>query len=248
MEKYDNYLEWKDWRAESFGVYSRDQALYYRKILKKAGTPSGASVCELGFGNGALLGYLRDHGYDPTGTEIQEHLLKRAEDLKFRVGRSINELGLNHPQHLIVMLDVLEHVEQKDIVPFLKKLATFLGNNGKIVLTFPNGDSPFGLPYQNGDVTHVTAIGSGKLHYFARAAGFEVEYCGSELTPLLSGSAGKILKRLIGLPLRMLLTIVLRNFFQIAISSSFFSPNLMAVLRKPPDTVHTTGHAGTAGG
>lgn len=233
MEKYDDYLAWKDWRAESFGIYTRDQALYYRKILKKTGTPVGSGVCELGFGNGPLLGYLRDHGYEPTGTEIQEHLLKRAADLKFRAGNSINELGLSNTQHLIVLLDVLEHIEQKDIVTFLKNLATFLDSNGKIALTFPNGDSPFGLPYQNGDITHVTAIGSGKLHYFARMAGFEVEYCGAELTPLLSGSAGKILKRLIGLPLRTLLTIVLRNFFQINISSSFFSPNMMAILRKP---------------
>lgn len=248
MEKYDDYLEWKDWRAELFGVYTRDQALYYRKILKKTATPAGSRVCELGFGNGALLGYLKDNGYEPTGTEIQQHLLKRAEQLKFRVSSSVNELGLNQPQLLIVMLDVLEHVEQKDIVPFLKNLATFLDDNGKIILTFPNVDSPFGLPYQNGDVTHVTAIGSGKLHYFAKAAGLEVEYCGAELTPLLSGGAGKILKRVIGLPLRTLLMIVLRNFFQITIPSSFFSPNIMAVLRKPSAATLLPGNAGTASG
>jgi hypothetical protein len=233
METYADYLEWKDWRAESFGTCTRDQALYFRKILKKTGTPPGANVCELGFGNGALLGYLRDHGYNPTGTEIQEHLLKRAQDLKFRVGSSVDELGLNQPQDLIVMLDVLEHVEQKEIVPFLKNLATHIAAGGKLALTFPNGDSPFGLAYQNGDVTHVTAIGSGKLHYFAHMAGFHVEYCGAELTPLFSGGVSKILKRLIGLPLRTLLIIVLRNLFQINISSRFFSPNMMAVLRKP---------------
>lgn len=242
METYDDYLEWKDWRAESFGSYNRDQALYFRKILKKTRTPPEASVCELGFGNGALLGYLRDHGYEPTGTEIQPRLLKRAKDHNFRVAPSIDELGLTSPQQLILMLDVLEHIEQQNIIPLLRHLAGFLDDDGKIFMTFPNADSPFGLRYQNGDVTHVTAIGSVKLHHFARLSGYEVEFLGGELVPLFSGSPGKILKRLVGLPLRTLLTIVLRNLFLIRVTSSFFSENFTAILRKlPARAEHTDG-------
>lgn len=234
MEKYDDYLEWKDWRAESFGRYNRDQALYFGKILRKTGTPAGAGICEIGFGNGCLIGYLRDSGYDVSGTEIQPRLLQRARDLDFRVAASMDELELKRPQQLIMMLDVLEHIEQEKIIPLLRHLRGFLADDGKIFMTYPNADSPFGLRYQNGDVTHVTAIGSVKLHHFARLSGFEVEFLGGELVPLFSGSPGKILKRLIGLPLRTLLTIVLRNLFQIRVTSSFFSENFTAILRKLP--------------
>lgn len=246
MEKYDDYLEWKDWRAESFGRYNRDQALYFRKILKKSGMAPGSCICEIGFGNGSLLGYLKDQGYDATGTEIQQRLLNRAKDLGFKVAASIDDLGLVRPQQMIVMLDVLEHIEQQNIIPLLRHLAEFLDENGKIFMTFPNADSPFGLRYQNGDVTHITAIGSVKLYYFARMSGYEVEFCGGELVPLLSGSPGKILKRLIGLPLRTLLTIVLRNLFQIRVTSSFFSENFTAILRKSsarPGLAETAGYA-----
>lgn len=39
---------------------------------------------------------------------------------------------------------------------------------GCVLLRFPNADSPFGLAHQNADVTHLNAIGRGKVLYWAQ--------------------------------------------------------------------------------
>ena len=56
---------------------------------------------------------------------------------------------------------------------FLRDVMRVLKPGARAVLRFPNGDSPFGLVHQNADVTHVNAIGRGKVVFWG--AGREMD-------------------------------------------------------------------------
>jgi hypothetical protein len=55
-----------------------------------------------------------------------------------------------------------------------------LRNGGVFIARFPNGDSPFGLANQNGDLTHVTAIGSEKFRYLVQRLDSDLLFIGKE--------------------------------------------------------------------
>lgn len=158
-----SYISWKKWEQDSFAEYSKEAACYFKKLFDLALPVPGKSVLEIGYGNGGGLGYLSSRGYCVSGIEMQEELVMRARANGYDVYHDVNEIDPERKFDLIVMIDVLEHIPQEEIPDFLSRLRTLLNSDGKILARFPNGDSPFGLKNQNGDVTHVTFIGSKKL-------------------------------------------------------------------------------------
>ena len=175
----ERYLEWKDWQPREFGRCSASLAHYFAAEtgLRDA---RGRRVLELGFGNGELLGWLRERGAEVYGVEANPQLVAQARQLlgDEHVGADLQAAALQRLAGQftdIFALDVLEHVPQESLGVLLSQLAALLAPGGRILARFPNGDSPFGRINQHGDPTHVTTIGRAKIEYFARRAGLQVQ-------------------------------------------------------------------------
>jgi SAM-dependent methyltransferase len=174
----DAYADWKNWDPATFGRFTPLDAVYFaaETSLREA---SGARVLEIGFGNGAFLGWAKHLGSEVFGTETNPLLTQRAREFlgHDRVFDSLDEQEarkLNGTLSLVVAFDVVEHVSIEHLPAFLSRARDLLTADGRIVLRFPNGDSPFGRISQHGDPTHVTTLGYQKIDYLARGSGLRV--------------------------------------------------------------------------
>lgn len=173
-----DYVEWKGWVDQTpFGHLSAGESAYFDSELRdvRAGVGGITDVLEIGYGNGAFLSYCRDRGWAITGTELEPGLVQAGTDAGFAVFASdrMDEIA-DGSFDLIAVFDVLEHIPQDAVPGFLAELARKLREGGKILFRFPNADSWLGNALQNGDPTHVNAIGYLKMTYFALQSGLEV--------------------------------------------------------------------------
>ncbi|MGX5679855.1 class I SAM-dependent methyltransferase [Schumannella luteola] len=172
------YSQWKGWgSAHRFGQFTPGDADYFRRELRTAtaiGRPV-RDVLEVGFGDGAFLGFAASAGWTVTGTELSEVQVEagRAAGFDVHPSRAVDSFA-EASFDLIVLFDVLEHIEQDEIVDFLAGLRSRLRPDGRMLLRYPNADTWLGNALQHGDPTHVTEIGYYKMTYFAEAAGLEV--------------------------------------------------------------------------
>lgn len=173
-----SYVAWKGWVEETpFGHLDAGERQYFSAEMRQvlAQRPQIVDVLEIGFGNGSFLSYGREQGWNVTGTELDPELVTAGQALGFAVfpADHIDDIP-DRSIDLIAMFDVLEHIPQDGIVGFLSSLKAKLRPGGVMILRFPNADSWIGNPLQNGDPTHVTAIGYLKMTYFALQANLEV--------------------------------------------------------------------------
>jgi 2-polyprenyl-3-methyl-5-hydroxy-6-metoxy-1,4-benzoquinol methylase len=197
-----SYVEWKQWRPESFGAFSAEDAAYFAAETSIRPGTASARLLEIGFGNGSLLGWARSRGAEVLGIESNPILVERA--CRFlgakRAFPSIEDESLAAERGNIthvVAFDVIEHIAFEDIGRLLIHCRSLLAPQGRIVLRFPNGDSPFGRIVQHGDPTHLTIIGRGKLEYLARATGLRVADIRAPALPLSGGGPRRAIKRLL---------------------------------------------------
>jgi 16S rRNA A1518/A1519 N6-dimethyltransferase RsmA/KsgA/DIM1 with predicted DNA glycosylase/AP lyase activity len=73
-----SYIQWKNWNIDHFGKVSPGLLYYYSRIFHDKRLSDRCRILEIGFGNGSLLGYLRQTGHDISGVEVNEHLVERA--------------------------------------------------------------------------------------------------------------------------------------------------------------------------
>ena len=169
------YTNWKGWAQGDFGIEGRGDRSYYQREFRELLGAETRNVLEVGFGNGAVLAFGRARGWTMTGTELQPELVATA------IGRGYDAHEAAAVAQLpdagfdgIIALDVFEHIPPKDSIDFLTTLGRKLRVGGHIVLRFPNADSWLGNPFQNGDPTHVNAIGIVKMTYYAWSAGLRI--------------------------------------------------------------------------
>jgi len=232
---YDSsYLAWKRWEERKFGILKRSGRIYYDAEIKKTGLKKRGvlRVLEIGFGNGSFLTYAKQKGWDVVGVEISNDLVQTASRHGYDVVCAENLAKFSDSDFdLIVAFDVLEHIGQNDLPAFFDEVARVLKNNGVLFARFPNGDSPFGLMNQNGDLTHVTAIGSGKIRHLASMAGADVVYIGPEAQPLFDGNFGHFVNRSIARPTKWLINMFVNFVFLPRANVSFCAQNLVAAIR-----------------
>lgn len=194
-----DYIAWKEWSEHEFGQFGKMDAAYFSAELPIA-TGVGARIIEIGFGNGAFLGWAQARGAEVYGVELNEILARRAEQY-LGIGRAFGSIDAEPLQALrgsfshVVAFDVLEHIPQQQIPAFLCRVRELLTPDGRCLLRFPNGDSPFGRLIQNGDPTHCTAIGRGKLAFFARQAGLTVLKLRAPVLPTAGIGTARALRR-----------------------------------------------------
>jgi SAM-dependent methyltransferase len=231
----DAYSTWKGWRAEDFGVLTVEQREYFDLEMRRLGDGAIQRVLEIGFGNGQFLSYARDRGWQAAGTEAIPELVERARTAGFEAypAEALEQLP-EAEFDLVAAFDVLEHIPHQQIPPFLRAAARCLAPGGAILCRFPNGDSPFGRPFQNGDVTHCTIIGESKLIFFARQTGLKVTQLGGEARPATGHGWRQWVARLVVRGLELTLEPCIKLALFPGWRFSMFSPNTVATLRRDP--------------
>jgi SAM-dependent methyltransferase len=173
----DVYADWKGWDPSAFGTFTSEHASYFEAELEPYLPEATGAVLEIGFGSGALLGWLRARGIECIGVESTEGLVALARKSGFETGLSIAEITDRRPGksvRLVVAFDVLEHIPEHLLGSFLATIREVLHPQGVFVARFPNGDSPFGRAYQYSDPTHVNVLGVGKIDWYARSSGMRI--------------------------------------------------------------------------
>jgi 2-polyprenyl-3-methyl-5-hydroxy-6-metoxy-1,4-benzoquinol methylase len=199
VDSAETYIDWKNWRNESFGQYSAVLASYYA-IETGSYVRPGVDVLEIGFGNGSFIGWARDMGATVYGVELNAILVERAGTL-LGMGRAFQDLNDESLTEragtfaVIVAFDVIEHIATDELPRFFRRMRSLLEPNGRLIVRFPNGDSPFGRIYQHGDPTHLSTIGSQKVRYFAENAGLKVEAVRAPSLPLAGNGIERAIKR-----------------------------------------------------
>jgi 2-polyprenyl-3-methyl-5-hydroxy-6-metoxy-1,4-benzoquinol methylase len=155
---YEGYAQWQGWSdflvceplyAEYFAAEFRGLALRDKDLL------------EIGFGPGRLLGWARAQGARVSGVEVNPWSLDCARRAGIAVpGQDFSALGaeLSDTLDLIVAFDVFEHLSHRAIRDHLEAATKTLRAGGVLMLRYPNAQSPFGLPAQHGDASHVSAL------------------------------------------------------------------------------------------
>lgn len=178
--EYDrSYLSWKEWNDVPFGSYSLKDSAYYSLEMKKAGIclDQDSSVLEIGFGNGSFYGWVRNFTNHYVGTEASKELLERAENSgveSYSSSQYLEKSVAGRSFDVIVIFDVLEHMDVENIIGLLCSCRDHLSPNGVILFRVPSGDSPFSGPLINGDITHRTLLGSKAIFQLATMLGLHV--------------------------------------------------------------------------
>ncbi len=206
---YESYGATKNYATPSLSA--KDVARFDREVWAPAGVQAGMKCLEIGCGTGRFLAYLDGKGvsdfigldHDPALAEIVPAKVKD----RFRVAdvwAFVDETPAA-PFDRIFLFDVIEHFTPEDGHRLLVRLADMLAFHGVIVLKMPNGASPWGLQFQNGDLTHVTAYTPDSIRQLATAAGLVCKKCyphvlGSPRRRLTDKLVQKVLGALIASP------------------------------------------------
>lgn len=180
--EYQGYSNWKGWLTQvPFGELTALQKRVYELQLERLQIPyKKINALEIGYGNGSFIIFLRNNDSNVEGVEIQEPLLNAARENGISVQASIDSVQ-NGPYDLIVAFDVLEHLTIEQLKALFLKCRTLLKENGAMLFRFPNADSFAGLGSQNGDYTHITAIGQTKLQQLVEPFGLKIARFESEI-------------------------------------------------------------------
>lgn len=230
---YSDYIDWKGWEEGAFGACDAYSQAYFDDeigpFLRKISTTPPRLV-EIGFGNGALLGWCRSRGIDVVGSEIQSALQERARRAGFPVVDNLSEIAAETAD-VVVAFDVFEHVPFDDLVALCRDIHRILKPEGHLIARFPNGDSPFSMVFQNGDPTHVHALGVFKLRRLMSASGLRLEVLKAPCERRLS------LKGRLFLPVRRLMRAMFSTFVRYAFlegdTPTTFTMNYVLVASRP---------------
>lgn len=233
---YVGYEGWKKWSVESFGKFSRADAVYYDAEISRTGISikRGLQVFEIGFGNGTFAGWAQSRGFDYTGSELITDLLNRAQSCGIRVFGAdddvVTKLGAES-QDLVVAFDVLEHLDLEAIQSTLKVMRRLLKHGGCILARVPSGDSPFGRAIFHGDLTHKIALGSSAVGQLAAICDYELLVVGEPKLPMFGVGLKSGFKRMLVKGARSITSGLINVVFHDA-QPRVITSNLMFVLRK----------------
>lgn len=190
---YEDYHAWKGW-SDPFR-WTPESGRYYAAELGIA--PAGLDILEIGFGAGGFLGWARDNGARVSGSELTAASVRAAQRAGIALHRPDFERQGGLPAaslDAVVAFDVFEHIDPSEIPAKLDAIARALRPGGRLVMRYPNGQSPFGLFAQHGDATHIVALSRAKMEQYAAGTGLRTLRYGGAAS-VRSGSAVRDLAR-----------------------------------------------------
>ncbi|MCL6524173.1 MAG: methyltransferase domain-containing protein [Thermoflavifilum sp.] len=133
-----------DEKFEYTRVADIKRLLFIRQALEQL--PLYSRVLDVGCGNGVISRYLGRLGFQVLGIDVSEKAIEQARKLnvwshvQFEV-MDAEKLSVEaHQFDAIICSEVLEHLHHPDIL--LKHLKKLLKDNGKLIVTVPNGYGP----------------------------------------------------------------------------------------------------------
>lgn len=230
-----SYLQWKSWDQTHFGMLSKNQMAYFDCELKRMQKiiTSKDKLLEIGFGNGSFLSYSKIKQWDCMGSEVNKGLVDVAKKSDCNVVYAENLKAFSDSSFdVIVAFDVLEHIAQDELPEWFFHIKRVLKDDGVFLARFPNGDSPIGLASQNGDITHLTSLGTGKVSYLTALHDMKLIFLVGQAQPLSGIRLPQFFYRLLALPLRWLINKFIKLVFFPNTNIDYCSSNLVMICKK----------------
>lgn len=236
LDVYKNYTSTIMLANQDEDALTRWSIGYFRALLAPhLPQDRGARILEIGCGYGrniiALqkLGYTNVRGIDISEEQI-EYAAQRLGLANVAVEDAISGLaGQVKVYDVILLLDVLEHLELDYSVKLLKLIKSALRPRGVLLIQVPNALAPLS-PNRYGDVTHLRAYTPSSMAQHLRMGGF-IEIAHFELPPYIHGIASLIRRGLWASVVKPLIGV----FMLIANSNrmgGIYTTNLLTVARR----------------
>jgi SAM-dependent methyltransferase len=236
------HLDYYKYQAEARGVrnpediieHARGRAhIYQRIVLPWLPTDRLARTIELACGHGSFLYWLKSAGYkNIAGVDSSDEQVALARNIGVRVDREDVNAWLcrahEKSAEALIGIDLIEHLSKDDFMSLLASAHRALGQKGRLILRYPNGDSPLvGLNLFN-DITHIWTYTSNCLQTLATMHGFSKVLYADE------GHAAIRDHRWVKVPLAKMSAIALGFLIRGAAREriSYWSPHMWACLIK----------------
>lgn len=215
-----------EWSHQYFKTY----------ILPHIPQNKDCKILEIGCGYGRyttlltnILKYKEVIGIDISEEQIEFAKKNYKLDNVFKED-AVSYLKLKSSKYdVVILMDVLEHLELAYSIELLEKINQALSPSGKLIIQVPNGLSPL-KPIFYGDVTHVRAFSVNSMSQILRMGGFN-HFKNFSLPPMVHG-----IKSLLH---RIIWSSVINPFIYLFITLSHGSPvggiyssNLLTVVYK----------------
>lgn len=150
IQKYyfPDYNPYKDVKQSTFikmakGILGRFAGNIHLRILEELKSFNAKDVLEIGPANGSLLFFLKDHGFQVTGVEIDRNCAEKIRGkgipcLQGDLNENMSELGQKRFD-AVILCHVLEHLYWPKET--LKNIYNLLNEQGIIYLNLPNSSS-----------------------------------------------------------------------------------------------------------
>jgi cyclopropane fatty-acyl-phospholipid synthase-like methyltransferase len=236
------YLDYYAYQAEARGVRSfedvvrlaRDKAYVYdRIVLPWLPAQRTCRIAEIACGHGSFLCWLKLHQYSGiTGVDSSPEQIQFAR----QTGATVAEMDGNKwltaqpagSQDALVAIDLIEHISKDEFMGFLQEACRVLNPGGRLILRYPNGDSPLVGRNLFNDITHVWTYTTNCLETLGRMHGF------SRFGFVDESSAAIRDARWLKVPLCKISTRFLRLLFWAATKEKvdYWSPHMWACLER----------------
>lgn len=225
-----SYQEWKHW--DDLFVYDDRQRHYFENEFKGIDL-AGKRVLEIGFGSGSFLRWAADRQAKVVGCELIEPICVAGRERGYDTRYGDIHATLDPSQEsfdLVVAFDVLEHIPPTELIDFLKFIRSVMSHGALLLVRVPNGQSPFGLINQYGDMTHINVLSKGRFEQLAPMVPLELMYCRNAFRV---GMSGNHWQEIIRFKLRDGINALIAKAY--SLGSTPLDPNLVACFKKIAD-------------
>ena len=236
------YLDYYSYQAQARGVHgladvqraAREKSYVYdRIVLRWLPADRCARIAELACGHGSFLAWLHERQYrELTGVDSSFEQIQLAQ----QTGAAVCQMDANQwlagqrdaSQQAIVAIDLIEHISRDDFMELLCGAHRVLAPGGRLILRYPNGDSPLVGRNLFNDITHIWTYTTNCVETLGRMHGFLRFHFKDESSAAIRDA------RWLKVPLCKLSTAVLGLLFRAATKEevSYWSPNIWAALER----------------
>lgn len=235
VDLYENYTSTSVLYDVDEEEFTKNSAIYFRKnLLEYFGANNNIKILEIGCGYGRYTKAILESGFkNVIGIDISKEQVTYAKEKlglnNVFVADAIEYLDKSDTYDMILLMDVLEHLELEYAVLLLRKVFSRLQPGGRFIIHVPNSLAPF-RPSYYGDVTHVRSFSVDSMSQILRMSGFK-KFDHYALPPMMLGIKSSI-RRLIW---STIICPGIKLFLKIAngsTSGGIYTSNLLTVAAK----------------
>lgn len=171
-------------------IQKYDEKYFLNFFLKKFEKKKNLKILDIGCGYGKNLKILEKYGYYNTfGIDISLEQIEIAKKNNIKNVECINAIDFlknsKEKYDVILLIDVLEHIELEESIELIKLINKSLNENGSLYIQVPNAYSLF-MPLRYADLTHLRAYTYHSLTQLMNLANFK-KFNFYELYPFVHG-------------------------------------------------------------